>query len=499
MISAYTVEALRAAERAALAGDPDDGVMRRAAYAVAAVAVRMLPRPVPGRRVVLLVGPGNNGGDALYAGAELRRRGADVRAVLADPARAHRSGLAAFRRRGGRLIDGTRETAGALAQADLIIDGLLGIGARPPLRPAMAALVRAANAAAAPVLAIDLPSGIDPDGRQPVGPPANSGSSSGDDAEAEPVAIDAARTVTFGAPSTGLLLAPQAGRWEIAELGLAPDPTVLPDAVALDDIDVAFHRPRLTGDSDKYSSGVVGIVAGSAKYPGAALLCVGAAVCLRPGLVRYAGPQAAAVVARWPEVIASDDPADAGRVQAWVAGPGMGTDGPALRRLNVVLGADVPVLIDADGLTLLARNPALLVRRERRSHAAMVLTPHAGEFARLWPDLELDDRLTACRAAARESGAVVLLKGDRTVIAAPDGRAAVNLTGTPWLASAGTGDVLAGVIGSLLAAGNTPGGTLDAFTATVVGAHIHGRAGQRAAAAGKVGAPALWEYLAAAG
>nr|WP_281361872.1 NAD(P)H-hydrate dehydratase [Nakamurella aerolata] len=481
--------------------------MRRAAYAVAAVALRMLPRPVPGRRVVLLVGPGNNGGDALYAGAVLRRRGADVLAVLADPERAHAGGLAAFQRRGGKLIDATdamTAAVSALTRADLIIDGLLGLGARPPLRPTMARLVLAANAAPAPVLAIDLPSGIDPDGHRAAEPAsegngATPGAEPQSGPESEPVAVDAASTITFGAPSTGLLLAPQTGRLEIADLGLAPDQRVLPDAIALDDIDVAFHRPRLGRDSDKYSSGVVGIVAGSAKYPGAALLCVGAAVSLRPGLVRYAGPQAAAVVQRWPEVVASDDPVDAGRVQAWVAGPGMGTDGPALRRLNVVLGADVPVLIDADGLTMLAHNPALLVRRERRSHAPVVLTPHAGEFARLWPELDLGDRLTACRAAARQSDAVVLLKGDRTVIAAPDGRAAVNLTGTPWLASAGTGDVLAGVIGSLLAAGNTPGGTLDAFTAAVVGAHIHGRAGQRAAAAGKVGAPALWEYLSAAG
>ncbi|MDQ6658267.1 MAG: NAD(P)H-hydrate dehydratase, partial [Actinomycetota bacterium] len=266
-------------------------------------------------------------------------------------------------------------------------------------------------------------------------------------------------------------------------------------AVAFDDVDVEMLRPRPVRGADKYSGGVLGVVAGSDRYPGAAVLAVGAAVRLRPGLVRYAGPGAAAVLARWPEVVAAADPAAAGRVQAWLAGPGMGTDGAALARLRTVLEADVPAVIDADALTMLAANPTLLARRSRPAGdsgdepAGTVLTPHAGEFARLWPDLDPLDRIASARRAARESGAVVLLKGDRTVIAAPDGRTAVNMSGSGWLATAGSGDVLSGVIGSLLAAG------LDAFVAAAVGARLHGRAGERAQAAGYAGAQALWDYL----
>jgi len=483
VIAAYTVEQLRTAERAALASAPAGLPMQRAAGVVAAVAVSRLPRPLPGRRVVLLVGSGNNGADALYAGTMLRRRGVAVTAVLTAPDRTHLPALTALRQAGGRAVEvSTSPALSALSSAELVIDGLVGIGARPPLRPPADQLATVIGGAGVPVLAVDLPSGIDPDTGAEVGP-----------------VIRAAVTVTFGAPSSGLLISDCTGELVVAELGLAPAADQPPDVVAFDDLDVESLRPRSVSGDDKFSAGVVGVLAGSEQYPGAAVLAVGAAVRLRPGLVRYAGPQAAAVVARWPEVVVTDDPDTAGRVQAWVAGPGMGTDGAAIERLRSVLSADVPVVVDADALTMLAGNPTLLARRQCPAGdtgsgncsavGSTVLTPHAGEFARLWPELDPADRLAAARSAAAGSGAVVLLKGHRTVIAAPDGRTAVNLSGSGWLATAGSGDVLSGVIGSLLASG------MDPFRAAAVGAQLHGRAGERAQHAGRAGAQALWDHL----
>jgi hydroxyethylthiazole kinase-like uncharacterized protein yjeF len=250
----------------------------------------------------------------------------------------------------------------------------------------------------------------------------------------------------------------------------------LPQAItwSLTDADVAAHlRPPSAGD-DKYSQGVVGVVAGSATYPGAGVLCTGAALRTRPGLVRYAGSAADGVRAAWPEAIVTDGrPSDAGRVQAWIVGPGMGTDAAARSRLAEVLATDLPVVVDADALTMAAADPALL----RNRTAPTVLTPHDREFTRFGVELGAD-RLGATRRLAAHLRCVVLLKGDATVVADEDGTAYVNGTGTPWLATAGTGDVLPGVIGALLATG------LDATAAAAAGAHLHGRTGQLAAERG---------------
>jgi ADP-dependent NAD(P)H-hydrate dehydratase / NAD(P)H-hydrate epimerase len=242
----------------------------------------------------------------------------------------------------------------------------------------------------------------------------------------------------------------------------------------LTDADVAARiRPPHAGD-DKYTQGVVGVVAGSSTYPGAAVLCTGAALRARPGLVRYAGTAAAGVRAAWPETIVTEGrPSDAGRVQAWVVGPGMGTDDDARSVLAEVLATDLPVLVDADALTMAAQDPDLV----RRRSAPTVLTPHDREFARFRSEVG-DDRVGAARRLAADLGAVVLLKGDATVVAAPEGTAYVNGTGTPWLATAGTGDVLSGLTGALLATGLPPA------EAAAVGAHVHGRAGQLAAEEG---------------
>lgn len=467
LIAAYTTDQIRAAEAIALEHDRDDAVMRRASWSVAATVIAKLD-PVVGRRAVLLVGPGNNGGDALFAGAALRRRGLAVTAVLLDRKRSHVGGLAALRRAGGVVL-GAADAAsiGAIRCADVVIDGLLGLGARPPLRPAVADLLERANSAQGVKIAVDLPTGIDPD----------SGRFDG-------VAFAADATVTFGGMKAGLLVADRCvGEVTVADLGFEP---VGAQVFSLTDLDVNAMLSDPGQGDDKYSGGVPGIVAGSPQYPGAAILCVGGAVKTRPGMVRYAGPQATAVVTRWPEVVAGTDPESAGKVQAWVAGPGMGTDASSEVMLRTVMRSPAAVLVDADGLTMLAQRMSMLADRRGR---VTVLTPHSREFARLFPDLDPQDRLGSVRVAAARSGATILLKGSRTLIADPSGRVAVNTTGSSWLASAGSGDVLSGIIGSLLATG------LSAWEAAAVGAHLHGRAGERAMVDRAPGAEALWERI----
>ncbi len=465
MIPAYSVEQIRGAEHVALQADQGDALMRRAAFHLAAAVLERL-QPAAGRSVVLLVGPGNNGGDALYAGAVLRRRGVAVTAVPADPAKMHAGGLAALRRAGGRVTP-PAAAAPVLRSADVLIDGLLGLGARPSLSAEMAELLRLANDCSALRVAVDLPTGLHADtGRR------------------EPGTFRADVTVTFGGMKTGLLIADAAvGEVVVVDLGF---PLQGSQVHALTDLDVRGLVPDPGVRDDKFSQGVPGIVAGSPRYPGAAILSVGGAVRTRPGMVRYAGPQADAVVTRWPEAVAARDVAAAGQVQAWVVGPGMGTDAPAQALLRAVLAADAAVLVDADGLTMLAGEMSLLAARRSKP---TLLTPHSREFARLFPDLDPADRLASVRAAAARSGATVLLKGHRTVIADPAGEVAVNTTGSSWLATAGSGDVLSGIIGSLLAGGLSP------LQAAAVGAHLHGRAGERALADRVPGAEALWDRI----
>ena len=461
MIGLYPADDVRAAEAPLLAATPEGALMQRAATGLATVCLRLLDR-VYGRRVALLVGAGNNGGDALFAGARLARRGARVTAVLLDRARTHPAGLAALRQAGGRVLDADGATP-AIARADLVLDGMVGIGGRGGLRPAAAALARAAAEGAGITVAVDVPSGVD----------ATTGAVDGE-------VFAAMHTVTFGAVKPGLVVGAgrnAAGQVHLIDIGLGP---FLPPARAfqLTDADVADRLAAPTGDDDKYSQGVVGVVAGSAAYPGAAVLCTGAALRTRPGLVRYAGTADDGVRAAWPEAIVTDGmPGEAGRVQAWVVGPGMGTDDDARARLAEVLATDRPVVVDADALTMAAKEPAML--RNRR--AATVLTPHDREFARFGGEPGAD-RVAAARRLAADLGVVVLLKGDATVVADPGGTAYVNGTGTPWLATAGTGDVLSGITGAVLATSEATG--LPAVEAAAMAAHLHGRAGQLAAERG---------------
>jgi hydroxyethylthiazole kinase-like uncharacterized protein yjeF len=242
--------------------------------------------------------------------------------------------------------------------------------------------------------------------------------------------------------------------------------------------DIAAWWPRPGRDDDKYTRGVTGVATGSAGYPGAAVLSVAGALAGPTGYVRYAGAAADAIRARFPSVVCADSVGAAGRVQAWVCGSGLGTGEHAAAELRAVLAAPVPVCLDADALTLLANGSMGALLRDR--HAATVVTPHDREFARIAGAEPGPDRLEAALRLAARLNAVVLLKGDRTVVAAPDGTAFANPTGTAALATAGTGDVLAVLLGSLLAAG------LPAPRAAAAAAYVHGLAGREAARGGPV-------------
>ncbi|MFI9613114.1 NAD(P)H-hydrate dehydratase [Streptomyces sp. NPDC052023] len=462
MRTAYSVESVRAAERKLMARLPEGALMQRAAAGLAVTCAELLGR-VYGSRVVLLVGSGDNGGDALYAGARLARRGAGVTAVLLSPERAHAGGLAALRRAGGSAA-GPGGAEGLIERADLVVDGIVGIGGKGGLRAEAVPLAAAAARARAAVVAVDLPSGVD-----------------ADTGEVRGAAVRADLTVTFGTHKPGLLVDPAreyAGSVRLVDIGLELPGTGV-ELEALQHADVAALLPVPAPESDKYRRGVVGIAAGSARYPGAAVLAVAGALRGGAGAVRYVGPAADAVIARFPETLVSDQgPRRAGRVQAWVVGPGAGDDaGPVAE----VLRADVPVLVDADGLRLAEAGAV------RGRSAPTLMTPHAGEAAALLgvsrEEVE-GARLAAARELAGRYGATVLLKGSTTLVADPESGVAVrvNATGTGWLATAGSGDVLSGLAGSLLAAG------LSARDAGSVGAYLHGLAGRFAADGAPVGA-----------
>lgn len=435
---------------------PQGSLMQSAAAGLAAHCIGWLPR-VYGARVVVLAGGGDNGGDALFAGAILARRGAHVVAVPLQPDRLHAGGAAALHREGGRVqtIDALADLNAVVGQAELILDGIVGLGATGVLRDPAGEVVEAANVATGLRVAVDLPSGVHPD-----------------TGVVEGAAFRADRTVTFGAMKIGLTLGAgrqYCGDLELVDIGLGPH-LGEPAAVRLTDADVADLLPRSGELDDKYSGGILGVAAGSVDYPGAAVLTVGAAMRIRSSLVRYVGPAAAGVSQAWPEAVVADVAvADAGRVQAWAVGPGLGRDKRAAQVLAEVLGTDVPVVVDADGLRLLANSRDLMQQRSQET----VLTPHDREFEAFGVPLDAD-RLGAARALAARLGATVLLKGAATIVVDADGRTYVNATGTPALASAGTGDVLTGIIGSLLAAG------VPAGLAAAAGAHLHGRAGQLA-------------------
>ncbi|GAA1460412.1 NAD(P)H-hydrate dehydratase [Nocardiopsis exhalans] len=489
MRSAHVVSVVRDAEQALRGRLPEGALMRRAATGLAVHCARMLPR-VYGSRVTLMVGGGDNGGDALYAGASLAARGAFVRAVLAAK-RVHPGGLAALRAAGGRVVEAVEGVHGAdavesaLFDTDLVVDGLLGIGGRGGLREPFAALAALASNSPAPVVAVDLPSGLD----------ADTGAVAGH-------AVRADATVTFGTYKPGLFVDPgaeRAGRLYFVDIGLAPE-LPGPDLLCPQAVDIARLLPTPGAESDKYRRGVLAVRAGSDQYRGAAVLCVGGALRTGVGMVRYGGGEdvLAQVLSRWPETVGLHlDPLDGtdpgpGRVSAVVVGSGRGTHSANADELRALLESECPVLLDADALTLVAGSDPLTELVQRRE-AQTLLTPHAGELSRLLPDTDRAEieahRLEHAVRAAELYRSTVLLKGSTTVIAHPGAPTVVNPTGTPLLATAGSGDVLSGVAGSLLAAG------LPAQDAAMCAAYLHGRAAELARDGAPISASDLLDGL----
>lgn len=475
MRAAWGVESIRTAEAELMATLAPGTLMQRAASGLASVCAQVLRGSVGsvyGARIVLVVGSGDNGGDALFAGARLAERGARVEALLIA-GHAHEGGLVALRRAGGsvREIKSVDDIAQTLGDADLVVDGIVGIGGSGPLREPAAEVAREMANCDALVVAVDLPSGID----------ANTGDVPG-------VCVSADVTATFGALKPGLLIAPgheHVGVLTVVDIGLEPTlATTSPILQVLDADDVADAMPVAVPGDHKYSRGVVGIVAGSAPMPGAAILCTAGARIAGVGMVRVLDHNTAvatAVVTRFPDIVLdSADPCDDPRVNAWVCGPGLGRGDKERTLVRRVLDVGVPVVLDADALFHLddpELGEALAARGERG--LVTVLTPHEGEFARLCGAVG-NNRIGAVQRAASESGVIMLLKGSTTLIAEPGGTTYVNTVAVPELATAGSGDVLSGLIGGLLASARD----VDPLIVVAAAAYLHGLSGSRLAANG---------------
>lgn len=472
MIRAYSVSSVRSAEAAAMVGLEEDVLMSRAASGLAAVASSRLGHP-GGRRVVAMVGAGNNGGDALYAAALLAKDGAAV-VVLKVADAVHEGGLRAARDAGALVLaavgvraDPASVVSSALGSAELLIDGIVGIGGRPGLSPQIDGLLREVSGTAY-VLAVDLPSGADPDG----------------EVETQSC-VHADETVTFIVPKPVHLLPATeraVGRLTVVDIGVEIGGAPVVERVTPEDISRLWPRPGPM--DDKYSRGVLGIVAGGESYTGAALLAVTAAVCSGAGMVRYIGPPTPTLLVRAqvPEAVIGE-----GTVQAWLLGPGVDVDDESTQgRAQVVaarsaLDSGLPCVVDAGGLELIV---------EPRSTPTL-LTPHAGELARLMTRLDAPvDRATVARsplAYARHladlTNSTILLKGATTLVASPSssGLPVRSQADAPsWLATAGSGDVLAGLAGTLLASGLSP------MEAGSVAALVHGLAAGAANPGGPV-------------
>ena len=455
MIPVLTPVEMRAADaRTIAAGTPEPVLMDRAGRAVA-WRVRHVLGGTYGRRVAVICGPGNNGGDGRVVAAALRAWGARVEVI----------DLAALDATDGVDANVRR----SMARADAIVDAMYGTGMRGALDGAAAELAGIAEHLDALVVAVDIPSGVDGLTGAVNGP-----------------AVRADHTITFAAPKSGLWFHPGralAGTVTIADigidLGLEADRTVV-----VEDRDVAEWIPARPATTHKWRAGVL-VIGGSNGMTGAPMLVGHAALRLGAGIVWAALPGRAAESASGTEVITYVVPDDgsgnlnaagaesvlalAGRFRAVVLGPGLGRAEETAAAVRMLIGKlDVPLVLDADGLTALEGVANLL----RTRSAPTVLTPHDGEFLRLTGAAPGADRVAATRELAAATNAVVLLKGPTTVVAGPDGRVRLNPTGGPALATAGSGDVLSGMIGAFCARG------MKGFDATAVGAFVHGRAAE---------------------
>lgn len=453
MIHAYSVEDVRAAE-AAMPELATGELMQRASQGVAEVAAARLEEQ-DGSSVVVLAGPGGNGGDALFA-ASFLAPDYDVVAILTGSG-AHEPALQAAHDAGVVVLEPDSPTAlSALDEADLVIDGMTGIGGRPGLPPGTSKLVDAIGDDAY-LLAVDLPSGADPAG------------------EVASDCVYADETVTFSLPKPVHLLPATelaCGLLTVVDIGLTPPAS--PAVSRLTFPDVASLWPVPGPDDDKYSRGVLGVVSGGEHYTGAAILGVTAAVTVGVGMVRYVGPPAPTGLLRAavPEVVFGD-----GKVQAWLIGSGMDWDDASEEQKRVIgdaLASDLPVVVDAGGLDALTEPRA----------AYTLITPHAGELLRLGrrvldedlPDNWVTDApVAAARKIADALDVAVLLKGSVTIVVPPTATGLgihSQSDGPAWLATAGSGDVLAGICGTLLASGVPPLGA-GAMAALVHGVAAH--------------------------
>ncbi|MBK1623708.1 NAD(P)H-hydrate dehydratase [Afifella marina] len=463
-----TPEEMGRADRAAMeAGISGFLLMEKAGAAVADCAQAMCPRR---GRVLVLAGPGNNGGDGFVAARLLSERGYRVRLALLG-SRETLSGDAAIAasRWQGEI---KQLTAGIDLSADLIVDALFGAGLGRPLEGNVAALVEAVNASERPLLAVDLPSGID-----------------GRTGRVRGTAFKAAKTVTFFREKPGHLLLPgrlHCGEIQVADIGIPA--AVLPDL----SIRLWHNHPSLWHavlplpgvEGHKYARGHAVVVSGPAHATGAARLAARAALRAGAGLVSMAAEEDAipTLSAHLTAIMIKKADGSDGlaeliadtRLNAVVIGPGAGVGEATCERVMACLNSEAAVVLDADAVTSFKEHPARLFDAIAARSAPVFTTPHAGEFSRLFPDLAEDEnKVEKTRRAAERAGAVVILKGADTVVAAPDGRAAISAHDAPWLATAGTGDVLAGMIAGLAAQ------RMPAFEAACAAVWMHADAARR--------------------
>ena len=464
MLELLTAEEMERADRLAIDGGVTGAtLMENAGRAVAEEVGRRFPDQ---ESVVVLCGPGNNGGDGFVAARHLEERGYKVRLGFeGDEARLPADAAAMAKR-----YTGTREPLGAglLAGADVVVDALFGAGLARPVEGKLARLIETVNASNLPVIAVDVPSGID-----------------GTTGEVRGAAIRATATVTFFRLKPGHLLLPgrtYCGEVSLADIGIPASvlAAIAPKTFANEPALWLARFPWPQPESHKYARGHAVVVSGPVYSTGAARLGARGALRIGAGLVTVASPRDALEVnaAQLTAIMVREADDARGlaslladrRKNAVLIGPGLGVGERTKELVLAALRSDAAIVLDADALTSFAEDSRPLFAAIASRTAPVVLTPHDGEFARLFGDLAATSKLARAREAASRAGAIVLLKGADTVVAAPSGTASINATTSPFLATAGTGDVLAGMVVGLLAQG------MPAFEAASAAVWLHGAA-----------------------